>query len=184
MSFEEHWDYIVKRSHEACMPVVQDKEELHYVYDLMKGCKSYLEVGTAEGNSLYVLAQALEKGANITYIDWAEKHTETNRNNILAKLGDYKVTPVHANSNDVTTRDIVNEDFDVVLIDAGHDSYNVAIDALFYGPLAKKYIVFHDIQLPEVEKAFNWYCRQRPECKAFRVVNSETFGYGILEVVQ
>lgn len=182
--FEQHWDYIVKRSQDACIPVVQDKEELRYVYNLLTECSSYLEVGTAEGNSLYVLAHALPKGAEITYIDWAEKHTEAHRNKILDELSDYKITAVHGNSNDFLTHEAVNRNFDAVLIDAGHESFEAAIDAFLYGPLATKYIIFHDIKLPEVEKAFNWYSRQRPECKAYRVINSEHYGYGILECMQ
>lgn len=184
MSFSEHWHFIVQRSQDACMPVVQDREELEHVYNLLTNCKSYLEVGTAEGNSLYILAQALPKGSEITYIDWAEPHTEKNRNFVLERLKDYKITQVHENSNNLLTRELVNQSFDAVLIDAGHESWNVAIDAMLYGPLALKYVIFHDIQLPEVEKAYNWYCRQRPECRSYRVINSETFGFGILECTQ
>lgn len=184
--FNELWDFIIKRSADANMVVVQDRAELEYVFNLMRNCSSYLEVGTAEGNSLYVLANAMPKGSEITYIDWAEPHTKQNRDFILDRLTDYKITPIHADSNDITTRNKADQGYfyDVVLIDAGHDDFNVAIDALLYGPMAKKYIIFHDIQLPDVNRAFEWYARQRPNCRASRVVNSEKFGYGILEVKQ
>ena len=165
------------------MPVVQEYQELEHVFNLMKGCESYLEVGTAEGNSLYVLAQAMPKMSEITYIDWAEPHTKENRNFILSKLTDYKITPIHADSNDMATLNLVRgKRYDAVLIDAGHDDFNVAIDALYYGPLAKKYIIFHDITLKGVERAFNWYVKQIKHKSAYRVVNSETYGYGIIEV--
>lgn len=181
--FSELWDYIVKRSEKACIPVVQDRTELEYVFNLMKDCKSYLEVGTAEGNSLYVLANAMPTGSEVTYIDWAEKHTEAHRNAILEQLTDYKITPIHGDSNEQSTlMRIKGESFDVVLIDAGHDDFNVVIDAIFYGNCANKFIIFHDIQLPDVNRAFTWYCKQRPECKNYRVVNSETYGFGIIEV--
>lgn len=182
MQFEEAWNYIVKRSKAAAIPVVQDRTELEYVFNLMKDCNSYLEVGTAEGNSLYVLANAMPKGSEITYIDWAEPHTEGPRNAILEQLKDYKITPIHGDSNDLFTLNRLDGMYDAVLIDAGHDDFNVAIDAMLYGPMARKYIIFHDIQLPDVNRAFEWYCRQRPDCKNYRVVNSETYGYGILEV--
>lgn len=181
MNFSDAWDYIVKRSEQACIPVVQDRTELEYVFNLMKDCTSYLEIGTAEGNSLFVLANAMPKGSEITYIDWAEKHTEGPRNAILGHLMDYKITPIHANSNKLDTLyQVQNKRFDAVLIDAGHDDFNVCLDAIFYGPLATKYVIFHDIQLPEVSKAFDWYCRQRHE-KIYRVVNSETYGFGVIE---
>lgn len=190
MSFEDHWNFIVKRSAEACIPVVQDKHELEHVYNLLKDCTSYLEIGTAEGNSLYVLANAMPKGSEITYVDWAERHTEEHRNAILEKLTDYKITAIHGDSNDLTTYVSLYDGgkskvfYDVVLIDAGHDDFNVAIDALLYGDRATKYIIFHDILIPDVNRVYEWYCRQRPECKNYRVVNSETFGFGIIECTQ
>lgn len=182
-NFEELWSFIVKRSADANMVVVQDKAELEYIFGLVSECSSYLEVGTAEGNSLYVLANALPKGSDITYIDWAESHTEDKRNFILNRLGDYNVTPIHSDSNDFKTMEQVRQKrFDAVVIDAGHDEFNVAIDALFYGPLANKYIIFHDIQLPDVNRVFEWYAKQRPDCRTRRIVNSKTFGYGVLEL--
>lgn len=183
VDFNTHWDFIVKRSNDACMPVVQNKEELEHVYNLLSKCQSYLEVGTAEGNSLYVLANAMPEQSEITYIDWAEKHTQGNRDFILSRLNEYRVTPIHADSNDYATLDKVRgRKYDAVLIDAGHDDFNVAIDALFYAPLATKYIIFHDIQLPDVDRVFQWYTKQFPHKKSYRVVNSEHFGYGIIEV--
>lgn len=191
MNFNEAWDYILKRSEKWRIPIVQDRTELEYVFNLMKDCKSYLEVGTAEGNSLFVLANAMPKGSEITYVDWAENHTKEPRDEVLAALKDYKITPVHGDSNDKTTHDKVlyDEDcfvlpktYDVVLIDAGHDDFNVAIDAMYYGCVANKYVIFHDIQLPDVNRAFEWYCRQYHKRKNYRVVNSESFGYGIIEV--
>lgn len=181
--FEKHWDFITRRT-ERGVVTVQDKEELGYVFNLMQGCNSYLEIGTAEGNSLYVLAQAMPKGSPITYIDYGEKHTTPPRNEILALLKDYDITAIHGDSNDYATfKGVADKRFDAVLIDAGHDAFNVAIDCLFYGPLAKKFIIFHDVQLKEVDRAFNWYCKQRPDAKRhYRVVNSESFGYGVIEL--
>lgn len=180
--FIDHWNYIVKRSNDLCIPVVQDQTEMEYVYNLLKDCKSYLEVGTAEGNSLYVYANAMPKGSEITYVDWAEKHTKEPRDQILALLEDYKVRPIHGDSNDFSTIHKAQGQYDAVLIDAGHDDFNVAIDAIFYAGLAKKYIIFHDVQLKDVNRAFEWYAKQRPECKNYRVVNSEHYGYGVIEV--
>lgn len=178
--FKEVWRDITKRDG---VVTVQNREELEHVFNLLYGLDSYLEVGTAEGNSLYVLAHALKSDARITYIDYGEKHTTLARNEVLDRIPQ-KVKSIHGDSNAFTTFSQVQHDrYDAVLIDAGHNAINVAIDALFYGPLATKYIIFHDVQLPEVSRAFEWYRAQFPERESYRFVNSETFGYGIIKVV-
>lgn len=183
MNFEEAWDYIYRRAVKKSLAMVQDKSELEYVFNLLKDCNSYLEVGTAEGNSLFILAQALPKGAEITYIDWAESHTTPFRNELLEQLTDYKITAIHDNTHNIdNVFKVVPRLVDTVLIDAGHTYEDARQDAVLYGPLAKKYIIFHDIQIPEVNKAFEWYCNLRSDCRTYRVVNSTDFGYGIIEV--
>lgn len=178
--FDQLWKDIDGR----CTYTVQDRQELEYIYNLMKGASSYLEVGTAEGNSLYVLGHALHKDAEITYIDFGEEHTTEKRDQVLDKLRRlYSVTGIHGDSNDFSVMKQVNgKQFDVVLIDAGHTEANVVIDAIFYGPLARKYIFFHDVQLEPVGRAFDWYCRQRPDKKSYKVINSDTYGYGVIEI--
>lgn len=176
--FNTVWAEITKR---PGVVTVQNKEELEHVFHLIQGAESYLEVGTAEGNSLYVLSHALKPDAEITYIDYGEKHTLEPRNEVLAKIPQ-KVHAILGDSNDMQTfARVADKKFDVVLIDAGHDDFNVAIDALFYGQLATKYIIFHDIMLPDVERVFEWYSRQFKR-ESYRVVNSEHFGYGIIKV--
>lgn len=174
--FDKLWDEVIKRS-DGRFPVVQDKEELRHIFNLMQGCKSYLEVGTAEGNSLYVLKHAVEPNGIIEIVDLGEEHT-TARNEIMG----HRVIPHYGNSHDVR---IVNEvgmnSFDIVLIDAGHEFEDVVADAIAYGRLARKYIFFHDIQLSPVKAAFDWYCRANPQFKVSTFINSEKFGYGILE---
>lgn len=182
MNFNEAWDFIVKRSQKWCIPVVQNREELKYVFNLMKDCKSYLEVGTAEGNSLFVLANAMPKGSEVTYIDWAEKHTKKPRDEVIAALSDYKVRAVHGDSNLIKTALAAQGVYDAVLIDAGHEDFNAVVDAIYYGPMARKFIIFHDIQIPDVSRAFEWCTQNRPECRMYKVVNSDHYGYGILEL--
>lgn len=164
---------------------VQEYHELEHVFNLFKNCESYLEVGTAEGNSMYVLAQALKSGAVITYIDYGENHTTAARDEVLRKLADlgYSITAVHGDSNDFTTfGHVKGKSFDAVFIDAGHTDFNAVVDALFYGPLATKYIVFHDVMIPDVGRVFEWYSRQFPERKSYRIVNSEHYGMGVIVV--
>lgn len=191
--FQELWDWIWKRT-ERGVRKVQERSELEYVFNLMKSfpCQSYLEVGTAEGNSLHVLANAVCEGGRISYIDLCETHTKSHREEILEKLkgkydlgwhaGDstYYDSPYHLANR--LRDDQVR--FDCVMIDGGHDFATVLSDAINYGPLAKRYIFFHDIQLPEVKKAVEWF-QARWNLGVYKTfVNSESFGYGIIEVFQ
>lgn len=179
-SFDELWRFINTRS---SVITVQERSELNYVYDLMRGAASYLEVGTAEGNSLYVLSHAIKPGGVISYIDYGEKHTALPRNEIIALLHNegIEVAGYLGNSHDPKTYSATMP-YDVVLIDAGHSYEDVIADAIAYGRFATKYLIFHDICLPEVERAFEWYCKQRSLNKAYKFINSDTFGYGILKL--
>lgn len=179
--FDTLWREVMKRN----IVTVQEYHELEHVFNLLKDCESYLEVGTAEGNSLFVLGRALKDGANITCIDYGEKHTARARDEVIYQLTDegHKVTAIYGDSNDFTTyKNVQDKKFDAVFIDAGHTDFNVAIDALFYGPLATRYIIFHDIMLQDVGKVFEWYCRQFPQRKHYRIVNSESYGMGVIVV--
>lgn len=189
-TFDELWRDIEERSQRWCIPIVQDKEELRHVFNLMHGCKSYLEIGTAEGNGLYILAQNMAQYPHLTIVDYGEKHTHEPRTEVIKYLFDLGigVREVYGNSHCVIGEVIRSdssydlERYEVVFIDAGHAYEDVVSDAIAYGHLATKYIFFHDIQLPEVRKAFDWYCGQNPQFKRSEFINSPTFGYGILEV--
>lgn len=180
-SFDELWRFVCERS--ASFPVVQEYHELEHVFNLMKGCESYLEVGTAEGNSLYVLSHALKENAVITFIDLGENHTKEAREDAI-NLTHRFMTGILGNSHSakVLKSTLLKQEYEVVLIDAGHTYEDVIVDAVAYGSLANKYIIFHDVCLPDVARAFDWYCKQRPDCRAYKMINSETFGYGIVEI--
>jgi len=165
----------------AGIPVVQNREELEHIFNLMTGCSSYLEIGTAEGNSLFVLANAMPKGSDITYIDLAEPHTAQHRNEILKQLKDYNIVGLHGDSNEYKTKAQLAGKYDAVLIDAGHKYDNVVMDAMLYGHFARKYIFFHDVQLPEVNRAYESFCKQSPGNRNYKVINSFDYGYGIIE---
>lgn len=176
--FDELWRDITKRG----VMTVQDYGELKHVFNLIYGCESYLEVGTAEGNSLYILTQALKPWAKIFYIDLGEKHTEAPRNEILNKLRalGLSIREILGDSNSVDTwNQIKDESFEVVFIDAGHSYENVKTDAKFYGPLATKYVIFHDVTMPDVSKAFEEYAEGK---KHYRFVLTNNFGFGVVEV--
>lgn len=183
-TFDELWSEIEERLTKQNIVIVQDKEELRHVFGLVAGSKSYLEVGTAEGNSLYVLAHALDPNAKITFVDFGEEHTAQPRREVLARIPQSarNITPIMGNSHaGESIRLAWHDNYDVVMIDAGHTYEDVIADAAAYGPKALKYIIFHDVMLPEVNRAFEWYARQIQR-KSYRFVNSRTYGYGVIEL--
>jgi len=180
--FNSLWRHIVERS--QGFPTVQEYSELQHVFNLMKGCSSYLEIGTAEGNSLYVLAQALNRNATIACVDLCEKHTEKPRNEVVTELRGmgYMVCVCAGDStNPATLHPTLKTEYDCVLIDGGHDYATVISDAYMYGKYATKYLFFHDVTMPEVNRAFEEYCESM-ERKGYKMINSTSFGYGIIKI--
>ena len=182
-TFDELWKELEERSKRWCIPIVQDYKELEHVFNLIKGCQSYLEIGTAEGNGLYVLASALQPMAAIAIIDLGEKHTKAARDEVIEKL-ELKEPRFLQTLGNSHSPEIINKAanwlYDVVFIDAGHTYEDVIADAIAYGHLATKYIIFHDIKLPPVKAAVEWYLKQNPQPKYYEFINSETYGYGII----
>lgn len=157
----------------------QEYSELNHIFDLMKACdcQSYLEVGCAEGNSLYILGHASHE---VSYIDIDEDHTREKRNGAITKLGK-PVNKYHGDSRKHLTMPF-DYMYDCVLIDGGHDYDTVLSDSVMYGKRAKKYIFWHDIQLPEVKRAIEAYVDEYKPGKLMTFINSDTFGYGVIEV--
>lgn len=178
--FESLWHFI---THRGCI-IVQERTELEHIFNLIQGCKSLLEVGTAEGNSMHALGHALKKRSFITSIDYGERHTEPFRTEVLKILRDQGI---YVNTIDGTSQyhDVIRQakviaPYDVVLIDAGHDYTSVVADAIAYGGMATKFILFHDVQLPEVRKAFDWYVNAQGYKNVSTFINSTEYGYGII----
>ncbi len=175
--FNTLWDFITKRR----AFVVQEREELEYIFKLIQGCESYLEVGTAEGDSLYVLSHALKPSSRITSVDLGEAGTRVLVAQVIQLL-----IPVHSvgvyrgNSMDAATYPN-KQKHDVVLIDGGHDYDTVKSDISMYAPLATKYLLFHDIKLPGVKQAVDEYVSMGG-VKYHEFVKSPTMGFGIIEV--
>jgi len=172
--FDTLWRWINNR---GSVITVQEYNELKHVYDLMKACscESYLEVGSAEGNSLYVLGHAVTR--EIDYIDLGEKHTEAARHEVIRQLN-VKINGYLGDSRNPQT--LPKRKYDCVLIDGGHDFDTVLSDAEMYAPLATKYVFFHDIQLEPVKRAVEQYVKEHN--LTYRTfINSDTFGYGIIE---
>lgn len=183
--FEQLWSHIQARCDRLAFPMVQDKRELKYIHDLMVECRcaSYLEIGSAEGNSLYVLGDTVSE--HIDYIDLGEDHTLAKRQEVVDELvkNGKKVTGYLGNSTHTQTLFNVSANkYDCVFIDGGHDYDTVLSDAIMYARLATKYVFFHDVQLPEVSKAIATFLKTDNLGRYYTFINSTGFGYGIIEV--
>lgn len=184
-TFDELWRDLQERTRRLAIPIVQEYKELEYVFNLIRGCNSYLEIGTAEGNSLYVLSHTLCDNAEVRIIDFGEKHTKVARDEASGKLRTAHYQELLGNSHNaeiISGSQPVGDGYQVVFIDAGHTYEDVIADAIAYGHLATKYIIFHDICLPPVKAAVEWYLKQNPQFKYHEFINSTTYGYGIITV--
>lgn len=167
--------------------IVQEKNELEHVYNLMNGCdcESYLEIGTAEGNSLYVLGSAVKENGTIHYVDLMEEHTKAERiESVTRLLHECPTLFINGFSGDSTYPTIHprHRDYDCILIDGGHDFATVLSDSILYAPLATKYVFWHDMQLPAVREAVMWFVRRWGLGKFTTFINSDSYGFGIMEI--
>lgn len=187
-TFDELWKYITEER--PGVITVQDRTELEYVFNLMRDCdcESYLEVGTAEGNSLYVLGHALKQNGEAICIDLGEDHTFQAQLEIVTCLNNNKISTEIWKGDSTkpeTFRYNKNRrlwEFDCILIDGGHDFATVLSDAILYASLATKYVFFHDVQLPQVKAAVDWFVPRWNLGKYHEFICSNSFGYGIIEV--
>lgn len=182
-TFSELWKWVSDRSQRGVM-TVQEPTELEHIFNLMRECDcgSYLEIGTAEGNSLYVLGQATK---NASFIDLGEPHTFEARKMVTDYLAENWRTPAQY-IGDSTDPFLLpkNYQYECILIDGGHDFATVLSDSILYAPLATKYVFWHDIQLPEVKAAYKWFKKRWPLGEYSEFISSETMGYGICKVKQ
>lgn len=160
---------------------VQDLDELSEICKLAENCASYLEVGTAEGNSLCSIANNLSGSSKkIVSVDRAEDHTRMAYRDAIVRI-DAHVEQIKGYS---AKRETVRRardfgPYDMVLIDAGHRYEDVIGDAIAYGEMANKYIVFHDLCLDEVRKAVDWYVSSQRLKDRFSTIGNK-FIYGVI----
>ena len=158
----------------------QDRQEIEAVARLINAncaVKSYLEIGTAEGGSLYYFGHMLAPHKAVC-VDLAEAHTATLREWVFSEMKDaIDITLYAGNSTEPAIIDAVKSlgQFDVVFIDGGHDYATVKSDWESYGFLAAKFVVFHDICLPDVKKL--WDTIPQPKLS---IVETGKFGMGVV----
>lgn len=152
--FDELWDEVVSWK----MPIVQDKEELRFIVDQCSGAKSYLEIGTSFGGSLWPIANMLDNNAVIVSVDmpkvwnnsskWdRDKRTFERVDWIAEQLREQGKTVhiIRGNSLDENIVRTVTElgPYEICFIDGDHSYNAIKQDYENYGKLAKR-IIFHD----------------------------------------
>lgn len=127
---------------------LQDEAELSVFIDLLRinDVRSYLEIGSKFGGSLWSVANALPKGSRIVSVD-----LNVNGSNLLRcigalKVGGYDAHLIVGNSMDVRTIAAAEAlaPFDCVFIDGDHKPAAVMADWENYGPMAR-IVALHDI---------------------------------------
>lgn len=120
--------------------------------------RSYLEIGSFVGGSLWRVANALPIGSKIVAVDDPMPH-KNSKDSLIICVNDLKELgyDAHLIFGDSTRHDIVFEavkyaPFDAVFIDANHSLPYVRADYKNYGQMAKKLIAFHDIAATRPKK--------------------------------
>lgn len=179
LTFDQAWE----AAKELTGGRVQDKEELQQTVEYIGKHGSVLEIGSAEGFSAVIWGHTvLEPGGKLVMVDYGEKHTEKGRKRAMESLSlsGRSVSLIRGNSHapSVIADVQAHGQFDVVYIDAGHTYEDVVQDYYNYGVLAKKFVVFHDIKLPEVGIFWSGLKGKKVEF----VTAGSKYGIGVLHV--
>ncbi len=136
-------------------PIAQDEDEITALVDLLvrEGVKSFLEVGSKFGGTLWRIGSALPAGSRLMSVDmpggtraWSESHASLSK--CIAELNDcgYIAKVIWGDSTDRKVIEKVKAlaPFDAILIDANHTRPYVEQDWANYGALGR-IVAFHDI---------------------------------------
>lgn len=152
----------------ASPQALQDPAEIQGLADLLvrEGVRSYLEIGSKFGGSLWRVGSVLPKESRIVSVDLplgtrAWEQTRVSLQRCVADL-DALGQDVHLIWGDSTDPKVIAQvwgfgPFDAVLIDADHRLPGLTKDWLSYGPMAR-IVAFHDI---------SW--RRAPEWQGVRI---------------
>lgn len=114
-----------------------------------EGCRSYLEIGSANGGSLWRVARSLPIGSLVVSVDRPKaKSYEGDLRHCGHQLGarGYRVSLLLGDSADpvIVEKARSLSPFDLLMIDGDHGDRYVRLDYANYGPMAR-IVAFHDV---------------------------------------
>lgn len=140
---------------------MQRKEEVEWLLERIIPLKpkKILEIGCLNGGLTTILAST---GARVVSVDaydceigfdlikngqeeWGTNPHWWKRSEIGEIFPYPHIKFIHADSNELKTANLVFDDYDVVLIDGGHDLKTGQRDFDLYAPMARKLVAIHDI---------------------------------------
>lgn len=133
-------------------PAQQHQGEIDRFIAILKSenVRSYLEIGSKFGGSLWQVATSLPHGSRIVSVDlpWGKRESEPQLRSCVADLQRLGYE-THLFLDDSTNSDVVNAvrslgPFDACFIDANHTEPFVRKDWANYGPMCR-IVAFHDI---------------------------------------
>ena len=148
--------------------ILQNPKELAQLIDLLRreNVRSYLEVGSRFGGSLWRIANALPPGSRIVAVDLPRPDAETSLRSCAAALLN-RGYDMHLHLGDSAASEIAGAvralgPFDFCFIDGNHTEQYVRQDWATYGAISR-IVAFHDIAwlpgqretLLEVPKVWN-----------------------------
>lgn len=129
---------------------LQNPAEMKWFTNLIKkeGVKSYLEIGSKFGGSLWLVAQVLPCGSRIVSVDLPIGPSQTQLQDCVDRISQLGHES-HVIYGDSTRPDIIERvqklgPYDAVFIDANHTLPYVIKDWENYGPMCRL-VAFHDI---------------------------------------
>ncbi len=135
--------------------MAQDENEIARFAELLaaEGVRSYLEIGSKFGGSLWRVANALPKGSRIVSVDmpggtrlWHQSEASLKACIAELRIGGYSADVIWGDSTAPATIAAVTRmgPFDACLLDGNHTMPFVMKDVANYGPLCR-ILAFHDI---------------------------------------
>lgn len=139
---------------------VQNKAEIFALGGVIMSsdCRTYLEIGASCGGSALMLAQLFSD--KVVLVDLFEDKSADHLRRAMDMMADLYSAEIIGIKGDSRHPDTVEEcanrgPYDVVMIDGGHQYETVKSDYEKYGPMARKLLVFHDINQPGVRRLWN-----------------------------
>ena len=162
--YEERWKWCSEHRIRVLQNPVEFKQALEVVKDKITINKA-LEVGSARGGSLYILAGICAPKARIVGVDEGLRKNSGGLNAVKDQLikDGFDTSIIFGNSGDVETSTQVGsalpdgEQFDFLHIDASHVYKSVKIDFDTYKTFVRSggWIMFHDIKFQGVPKLWD-----------------------------